>query len=170
MVATVSLLAQVTEVRQSPAILVVAVLVALITAGGAIISPLLVARRLEKNRIKEKATEDQTRAKERLADFDRTEAVREMAAEAASLLAKQNVIVAESSRDTHDRLEVIHSLVNSSLTAALQGQFDALQELVVWKDEEGRPVSKQARATLRELATILTERKKLQEESDKTND
>jgi hypothetical protein len=46
-------------------------------------------------------------------------------AETARLLLEQNELVAQTSRETHEKLEVIRVDVNSNMTAAMQAELDA---------------------------------------------
>jgi hypothetical protein len=57
------------------------------------------------------------------------------AAEAASLLVKSNEAVAETARVTNGKLDVIHQLVNSNMTAAMQDSMGALKAQLVLMHE-----------------------------------
>lgn len=169
----------VTQVQQSTSVLLLGIVVAMIALTGTIVSPLLVARYMNASRTKEREAEaklhtqdrestDRIRKDERLADFERTEAVREMAADAASLLKENNKIVAAVSERTELKLDTIHTLVNSSLTSALLGQMEALRELIAWKDKAGEPVGEASRRALLELEETLRDRRQAQSNVDTT--
>jgi len=76
------------------------------------------------------------------------------AAIAAELLVKSNAVVAETAKITNVKLDVIHTLVNSSMTAAMQAELDAttrelamMHEIVELKEAAGRkplPVAERA--------------------------
>lgn len=85
-------------------------------------------------------------ARARREDWARQDVVAAQAAEAAELLVRSNRQVADrvevASRDAH-RLEAkvdqVHGLVNSTLTAALEGQATILGQLVDLMDDQGDP-------------------------------
>jgi hypothetical protein len=57
------------------------------------------------------------------------------AAEAADLLLKSNAEVAATAKEQGAKLDVIHTLVNSNMTAAMQAEYDAtLRELAMMKE------------------------------------
>lgn len=91
-----------------------AVYLALIVAIPAMLSPLLLAWLTNRNLRKVKEM-----------DWARQDVVAMQAAVAAKLLKENNQIVATATAETHQQLKVIHTLVNSTLTAALQGRLDA---------------------------------------------
>jgi hypothetical protein len=80
--------------------------------------------------------------------------------------------ITEGQRVTSAKLEVIHTLVNSTLTAALQSELDStrreellLRELMQMRSDAGHPVTDDQRATLgatqrkiRELARAMDDR------------
>jgi hypothetical protein len=76
------------------------------------------------------------------------------AAIAAELLVKSNAVVAETAKVTNVKLDVIHTLVNSSMTAAMQAELDAtirelamMHEIVELKEAAGKkplPVAERA--------------------------
>ena len=51
--------------------------------------------------------------------------------EAAHLLVENNKVVAKTARETNSKLDVIHTLVNSNMTAALQDQLDETKARIV---------------------------------------
>ncbi len=101
---------------------------------------------------------------------------REGQEKAAQLLAENNKIVAETARDTTERLTVIHTLVNSNMTAAMQENLDAtVRERVALKAQEAMLISFQhmvppelsaaialAEAKISELTIQLNDRKRQQ--------
>ncbi len=97
---------------------------ALIAATGTILSPLLLAYMTNRQRRVEKRE-----------DYKRQDLVAAQAAEAAALLLAANERVAESTAVTNEKLDVIHTLVNSHMTAAMQSEFDAtVRELAVMRE------------------------------------
>ncbi len=100
---------------------------ALIAAATGILSPLLLAALMNSSRRRDKKQ-----------DYDRQDAVAEkaqgvadQAAEAAKLLVAANERVAATTADTNSKLDVIHVLVNSNMTAAMQAEHDARSESLV---------------------------------------
>jgi hypothetical protein len=85
---------------------------------------------------------------------------------------ENSVAIAENQKVTTAKLGVIHTLVNSTLTAALQSELDAtrreellLRELVRMREDAGHPVSDDQLAALgatqrkiHELAAAMDER------------
>jgi len=90
------------------------VYLALIVAVPAMLSPLLLAWLTNRNlrQVKEQ-------------DWARQDVVAVQVAEAARLLKENTRIVTVASAETHQQLKTIHTLVNSTLTAAMQGRLDA---------------------------------------------
>jgi len=88
--------------------------IALIVAVTSMVSPLLLA-----------ALTNRHRHKEKLEDYARQDEVAAKAAEAARLLLAANERVAETAKVTNGKLDVIHTLVNSNMTAAMQAELDA---------------------------------------------
>jgi hypothetical protein len=87
-------------------------------------------------REKDREHEHQLRLAEQQADYKRQD-------EVAAALRRNNEVVAESTAETRGRLEVIHILVNSTLTAAKESQLEALKgqlalllELTSYKKEQ----------------------------------
>src|SRR6185369_3456951 len=73
--------------------------------------------------------------KERLEDLARQDQVSTRTAEATKLLAITNKQVAENADVTHSKLDAIHVLVNSNMTAAMQADLDATKrELLVLRE------------------------------------
>ena len=76
--------------------------------------------------------------KVKIEDWAREDAVAEQAAQAAALLLEANERVAESTSglatqlvEIHGQAEQIHTLVNSNLQAAMQGQLEAMKAQVI---------------------------------------
>jgi len=90
------------------------VLIAFIVAVASMLSSLLLATLTNRQRRREK-----------LEDYARQDAVADKAAEAAKLLLAANERVAETAKITNGKLDVIHTLVNSNMTAAMQSELDA---------------------------------------------
>ncbi len=94
------------------------------------------------------------------------------AAEAAALLLRSNERVAESTKITNAKLDTIHTLVNSNMTAAMQAELDAtvreravIIELVHLKKDIGQENTVEALAALKaaeekieELTAVLSDR------------
>ncbi len=103
---------------------------------------------------------------------ERQDQAADKAAEAAELLLAANERVAQTAQSTNDKLDTIHTLVNSNMTAALQAEFDAtvreeamMQEVIELKRAAGREPSETAqaalittRAKIAELSANLTTR------------
>lgn len=77
-------------------------------------------------------------------DWERQDKVAAQAAEAARLLLASNERVARTAEFTNGKLDVIHTLVNSNFTAAMQAEYDAtiallttMQEIVELKRKAG---------------------------------
>jgi len=89
----------------------------IVTAIGA---PMLLARQLNAQRREEKKE-----------DWAREDKVAAKAAEAATLLVASNERAAQSAEEANGKLDVIHTLVNSNMTAAMEAQLVALQGQLV---------------------------------------
>lgn len=96
-------------------------------------------------------------------DWTRQDAVAEQAASAALLLLAANERVANATKSTNEKLDVIHTLVNSNMTAAMQaeltaveGQHAVLLEVITLKESSGASTS-EARQTARALAERIQE-------------
>ncbi len=63
--------------------------------------------------------------------WDREDTVAAKAAEAAKLLLASNERVASTSKITNNKLDTIHALVNSNMTAAMQSEYDATRRELV---------------------------------------
>jgi hypothetical protein len=72
-----------------------------------------------------------SRRKDKEQDWARQDAVAAQAAKAAELLLVANERVAQTAEVTNGKLDVIHTLVNSNMTAAMQAQLVALQGQLV---------------------------------------
>jgi hypothetical protein len=113
-------------------------------------------RRIEKR--EDWARQDQVAAEARRQQDE----VAAQAQEAASLLLAQNAKVAASTEATQQKLDVIHILVNSNMTAAMQAELDAtrrdlvsLREVARLNEEAGRPLSTEARTAINETAARI---------------
>lgn len=92
------------------------IVVAVIVGGMAVVGQQLLSRSNARQRREEKQE-----------DWDRQDAVAAKAAEAADLLLAENKKVAATAVQTQRSLSEIHTLVNSNMTAAMQGQLVALK-------------------------------------------
>lgn len=68
---------------------------------------------------------NRSRRKDKEQDWARQDAVAAQAREAARLLLDANERVAATTQVTNAKLDVIHTLVNSNMTAAMQAELDA---------------------------------------------
>jgi uncharacterized protein Yka (UPF0111/DUF47 family) len=101
-----------------------AVFVALIVAIAGLIGPVVLSHFNNKQR-KEELVET----------YRRQDQVANQAKEAAKLLLEANEKVAERAEVTNSKLDVIHTLVNSNMTAAMQAELDATtRELAMMKE------------------------------------
>ncbi len=66
---------------------------------------------------------------------ERQDAAADKAAEAARLLLASNERVAKTAAVTNNKLDVIHVLVNSNMTAAMQSEYSAVQRELVLMNE-----------------------------------
>lgn len=96
----------------------------------------------------------------------RAEAASEQVKETATLLLAANERVAEATHEAAGKLDAIHALVNSQLTAALQSELNAtvrelavLGELAAMREAMGRPVSPETAAAIRSAAARIVELK-----------
>jgi hypothetical protein len=87
-------------------------------------------------------------------EADRKE-VADQAARAANLLLEENKRVRLTAEQTQEKLDVIHILVNSNMTAAMQAELDAtrrdlasLREVARLNEEAGRSLSDEARQVI----------------------
>ncbi len=114
--------------------------------------------------------------KQKKLDWDREDEIekrkRNQAEEAARLLLAANERVAATAKITNNKLDRIHTLVNSNLTASMQAELDAtVRELVMMKEvvalnkEAGREPSSDALGAISftenkisELSVIISDR------------
>lgn len=122
-----------------------------------------------KQRRQEKAEEAALRRQEKLEDWARQDAVAERLSnrqdaiaaqtqETAELLLQNNKDVAITARAANTKLDVIHTLVNSNMTAALQGELDSaranlatLRELIGLRVAQGQEPDEDTRVALKAL-------------------
>jgi hypothetical protein len=96
-----------------------------------VISPMIVGL-MQTN---QRQAEARDRRSEKIEDWARQDAVAAQAAQAADLLLQQNRKVAEAAVVTSQKLDVIHVLVNSNMTAAMQSELDAtVRELAMMRE------------------------------------
>lgn len=154
------------------ATLLVAISIAITSMLAAICGPLLLATLSNKHR-----------RRERLEDYERQDAVAAQAAEAARLLLEAQSesiartdevarVARETAAATDSKLDVIHTLVNSQLTTALQNEMRELVhsrammlELIELKKANGLQPTHDtldelglAKARIAELQTVIEER------------
>lgn len=142
------------------------ILAAIIVAGSSSLSAWLHARQ-----------DHRLRAAERREDAERQDVASDRAAEQTRILIDTNERIAyrtaEAAVMLEGKLDVIHTLVNSSMTAAKQSEFDAIErelammkEVVALRRSAGEEPTAETLATmdsierkLRELSTELAERR-----------
>lgn len=129
------------------------VILALIVAIPAMLSPLLLAWLTNRNRASEKAE-----------DYARQDAVASKAEEAAGLLKKNNEDVAKSAEETKAQLSVIHTLVNSNMTTEMQKNLTStqatlvvLQELTELRRSTNKPPKKETSDAIASVKAQITE-------------
>lgn len=95
---------------------------------------------------------------------DTAEQAAAKAAEAASLLLAANERVANTAKVTNNKLDVIHTLVNSNMTAAMQAEYDAtvrelamMREVIALKKVAGHQPSAEAVNALTATETKIAE-------------
>jgi hypothetical protein len=130
-----------------------AIAVALIAMVTAIASPFALAWQVNRNA-----------AKVRAADWARQDAVAAKAEDVARRLLAANERVAEDAKTVSGKLDVIHELVNSSMTAAMQGEHDAMvrelammREVIALKEANGHAPGVEALATIEATETRIAE-------------
>jgi len=147
-----------------------ALIVAIPTILSATVSPIIMSLINNRNRRKEKQE-----------DYARQDAVAEQAAKAAKLLVAANERVADTAKVTNGKLDVIHTLVNSNMTAAMQAELDArlenlalLLEVVEMKraaghspNEETLVLIETTKRKITELKSSLGDRLKQSSEAEK---
>jgi hypothetical protein len=141
-----------------------AVWIALIVAAPAAAVPVLVAWITGVQRRKEKKQDyaRQDAVADRLAA--RQDAIAAKAAEKAELLLDANERVAHTAMLTQEKLDVIHVLVNSNMTAAMQAELTAMEEVLAMRlelAEDRTAAGQQPRPEL--LAAITNARSKVAE-------
>lgn len=116
-------------------------------------APLYLARRI-----------DRQHREDRDADWARQDMVAAQAAEAAELLLQNQRAVANSTAETNSQLHVIHTLVNSNMTAAMQAEVDAtnreevmMREVMALNTAAGREITPVALAALSKTQAKIAE-------------
>lgn len=99
----------------------------------------------------------------RIEDLDRQDLVAARAAEAVRVAKLSQETMAAATSQTNDKLDVIHALVNSNLTLALQGELDAtvrelalMRELVSLHRFHGSEPSAEAMESMAHTAARIT--------------
>jgi len=151
---------------------------ALIVAIPAMLSPVIMSwltnRQMRLGKAEDYARQDAVAAK--------VDAAAAKAAEAAKLLLAANERVAATTVITNGKLDVIHTLVNSSLTTAVQDSLDArrislalMLEIVELKKVAGKQPTRESlaaissvKAKIAELETLLADRLRAQDAIEKT--
>jgi hypothetical protein len=167
-----------------------------------VLVPLYLVKSANNERRDDNERSDQRHREDRQADWDRQDAVAAKAAKAAEdlsvsqkkiadqaavaarLLLANNERVATNQLETNGRLDVIHGLVNSTLSAAMQSEYDAtkrelamMREVMALKQSAGlSPTSETIAAItatetrLAELEQILIDRKATQDKINHLED
>jgi hypothetical protein len=156
------------------------VILALIVAIPAALSPVAIRWWDSRSLAKAKAAEADERRADKEQDWARQDAVSDrliasnaLVAKSANKLLESSALVVASAAVTGERLQElvigqkqIHTLVNSNLTAAKEAQLEALEakltvqhEMVVFREEAGKPVDIEARASMEATAIKITELK-----------
>jgi hypothetical protein len=124
------------------------------------------ARQDEKDRITKAAADEVAKKAEQAAtDLAASQkAIADQAAEAATLLLANNERVAETQKETNGKLDVIHTLVNSNMTAAMQSELDAtvrelamMQEVMELKRTAGQEPSPETLTAVGATTTKIAE-------------
>jgi alkanesulfonate monooxygenase SsuD/methylene tetrahydromethanopterin reductase-like flavin-dependent oxidoreductase (luciferase family) len=142
-----------------------AIWIAMIAAVGGVVtgalSPWLLLWQANRNKLAERLQDQAERAE-----------VARQAREAAKLLLEANKKVADTAERANEKLDEIHTLVNSNMTAAIQSEFDAttrelamMLEVIELKRATGKEPSVETlaaveatRAKIAELQSTLIER------------
>lgn len=153
------------------------VVIGVIAACSAILGPLVLSLLTGRQQARARLVEARVRREEKKEDWARQDAVATQAAEAARLLLVANEEVAAAARVTDGKLDVIHTLVNSNMTASMQSELDAkkgqvvlMREVVTLKQAAGQEPTKAALASIEaaesrisELEAALSDRRKQQD-------
>lgn len=144
-------------------------IIAAVTAATSMLGPIILASLSSKQRRDEKKQ-----------DWDREDLVAAKAAEAAKLLVESQRALLVATKGTHEKLDVVHALVNSNLTTALQASYDSMSreltmmyEIVELKRKDGAEPSDYTKSAisategkLKELGENLVVRAAQQAEMD----
>lgn len=138
---------------------------------ASITAPILLLQRTEKMHREDRAAdykrqdEVAEKAAKTAADLVKSQkTIADQAAEAAELLLAANERVARTAIETNGKLDVIHTLVNSNMTAAMQSEYDAtVRELAMMKEVIELKRSNGLKPTPEALAAIKTTETKLRE-------
>ena len=103
---------------------------------------------------------------DREADWARQDAVAAAAREAADKVARQLLVVDQrvhaTAEKTNDKLDVIHTLVNSNMTAAMQAELDAIRrEVVMMREVVALNLAAGREPTIETLAAIEATEEKI---------
>jgi hypothetical protein len=147
-----------------------------------VLVPIYLVSKAAKDRREDNERSDQRHREDRQADWDRQDSVAakaakatedlaesqkkiaDQAAVAARLLLANNERVATSQLETNGRLDVIHGLVNSTLSAAMQSEFDATKrELAMMREVMALKQSAGLEPTEETIAAIIATETRLAE-------
>jgi hypothetical protein len=172
-----------TETTQSPAVLIIAVAVALISASAAIASPLIVSSRQRKNDAKDRAKEEVKRLRERNADLERTEAIRQAVAATKVEAAAARTVAERAASSTARQLGEIkvvadqtHLLVNSNMMkemrlrlVSMDSQLALNRRIIVLNEKLGVEVTQEDLGVIQTLeAEIRSSRASLVDLEERT--
>lgn len=154
------------------------VVVICIAVFSSITAPILLLQRTERmhreDRLADYKRQDDVAAKAAQAAADLVKSqkvISDQAAEAAELLLAANERVATTASITNDKLDVIHTLVNSNMTAAMQSEFDAtVRELAMMKEVINLKGAAGLSPTPEALSAVTSTEAKLQELAAALND
>jgi hypothetical protein len=128
---------------------------ALIVAVPAMLSPLLMALLTNRHAAAKEAR-----------DHARQDVVAAQVADTARLLKANTKAVAETAAETHSQLKVIHTLVNSNMSAAMQAEHDAtarelamMREVIDLKRKNGHEPSDEAMTAIKATEAKIAELK-----------
>jgi hypothetical protein len=106
------------------------------------------------------------RRKEKDHDWERQDEVARRAAEVAEdlVIANEHVVaatqvIAENAAATHEKLEVIHGLVNSAMTAAMRAELDETKSSLVLMEEVLALHAQAGQAATPETRAAISEKK-----------
>lgn len=128
----------------------IAAIVAVASAITSMTGPILLSALAGKQRREEKAQ-----------DWARQDMVADKAAEQAKLLVESQRALLTATKGTHEKLDVIHALTNSTLTIAMQAEYDSMTRELAMMHEvlELKRVGGQEPSEHTKEAIVVTEAK-----------